>query len=148
MVPGILRCVKKWDDGSDSAKHQILLMEGLNCMYDSVHDSGITMTPAQALEFQKATQKFVMEYTWLANFAMREGKNMYSVVPKHHYAVHLSQQSDFINPRFTWCYKGEDFVGKLSRLAHVCLYGTPCFNVAGTLCERYPVAIHLKFTRQ
>ena len=76
-----------------------------------------------------ANFKFLKHYTWLSNLALREGRTVFSVVPKFHYMCHLCQQARIINPRWTWCYGGEDFVGRISRLGHACLRGTASFKV-------------------
>jgi hypothetical protein len=148
MIPGVLECARHWSDGSDTSVHQILMMEGLADLYATIHAGAMKLTPIEVTTLQTACQKFLMEYTWLANQAMRLDKSMYSVKPKHHYLVHLCEQAAVVNPRFTWCYGGEDMVGKISRLAHVCLYGTPNFKVASSLAEKYRVAMHLRLARQ
>jgi hypothetical protein len=124
------------------------MLEGLADMYATMHEAGMKLTAVEFIALKSACQKFLMEYTWLANQADLDDKNMYSVKPKHHYLVHLCEQAGTVNPRCTWCYGGEDLVGKISRLAHVCLYGTPNFKVASSLVEKYRVAMHLRISRQ
>ena len=35
---------------------------------------------------------------------------VYNIAPKLHYFVHLAGQTRDLNPRFSWCYGGEDLV--------------------------------------
>ena len=46
-------------------------------------------------------------------------------VIKFHWAQHLSLQSRLGNPRFAWCFPGEDFMGILKDIAEMCMSGTP-----------------------
>jgi hypothetical protein len=47
----------------------------------------------------------------------------YSMVTKHHYAVHLVQQAKYLAPRYTWTYGGETFMGIIASLTQACVRG-------------------------
>jgi hypothetical protein len=148
MVPRILHCIRHWADASPESAHRVAMMEGLSGMYDVIHDSGSILTDAQFKLLEASSHKFLMEYTWLANAAIAANKSRYSVVPKFHYLVHLIQSCKVVNARLVWCYAGEDMVGRISSLAHVCLFGTPSYSVADSMCSKYRVAMHLKYSRR
>ena len=46
------------------------------------------------------------------------------IVAKHHMGWHMCLDSRHQNPRFSASWKGEGFVGKMSRLCHLCSFGT------------------------
>ena len=52
------------------------------------------------------------------------GKFEYKVVPKHHFLYELGIQAKFEHNRLSQCYRMEDFVGKISEMAHACPQGT------------------------
>ncbi len=78
----------------------------------------------------------------------RPSVQRFSVVPKMHYAYHLCQQAKLANPKLRWAYGGEDFVGKVSGLAHTCLAGTATFRVPDTLLQKYSFAMHMRFRKR
>eukprot|EP00969_Alexandrium_andersonii_P024934 1089321-Alexandrium_andersonii.AAC.1 len=60
---------------------------------------------------------------------------------------HVVEQCQYINAKMFWCYGGEDFVGRMSVLAHACTRGTPPHQVSSKLVEKYRLALHLKWSR-
>ena len=40
------------------------------------------------------------------------GRQLYHIVPKRHMAQHLGEAFAYMNPKFYWTFKAEDFVGK------------------------------------
>ena len=147
VIPGALQVAIRFDDGSDQSKHSIKMMEGLDQLYRIMHSADVVLTNEEHDEFAAASQVFLLEYTWLSNWAREQNLYRYSVVPKFHYLVHLVDSARACNPRFLWCYRGEDFVGRMSRLAHACLCGTPPFKVGHAMMAKYAVAMHLRLTR-
>ena len=60
--------------------------------------------------------------------------------------THLAEQAEFINPRAQWTYMSEDFVGRISRLAHRLLDGTKMIQIGRKVVEKYRVAWFLWHT--
>ena len=60
---------------------------------------------------------------------------------------HLIEQAKYENPAMFWAYSGEDFVGRISRLAHMCSYGKPSQEMLAVLINRYCIGLHLRYTR-
>ena len=92
-------------------------------------------------------QLFLLHYNWLAKEAMRADKLQYNIVPKFHYGFHLIEASKFLNPKRVRCYSGEDFVGRISRLAHTCLPGLPSFRLSHSIMAKYRIAMHIRLSR-
>lgn len=147
IIPGVLHVARHFADGSEESNHQIQMMEVLNEMYLTIYEAGIFLTDEQFGTLRGASLRFLRCYTWLANHAAAEDRCMYSVVPKFHYMVHLVESAKIVNPRFVWCYGGEDMVGRIARLAHMCLFGTNIQRLSLPLCERYRIAMHVRITR-
>ena len=147
LVPIVAELCHKYDDGGPDSKHICALMDRLCTVYSIVHDADMVLAPDVYRLFFEAGQNFLLEYNFLAQQAEDAGLCRWSVVPKFHYFFHLLQQAQETNPRWLWCYGGEDLVGKASNLAHSCLRGTPSFLVPQKLFEKYRVAMHLKWSR-
>ena len=62
-------------------------------------------------------------------------------------AWHMAQQFKFLNQRISWTFKTEDYVGKISKLAHGCTYGTSRMNVSSSICSKYRWYMHLMLSR-
>lgn len=59
-----------------------------------------------------------MIYHDLNQWAADEGRSAFHVVHKFHTFLHTIQQAKYLNPKLNTCWRGEDYVGHLSKLAH------------------------------
>ena len=57
-------------------------------------------------------------------WAAESDRYLFHIVAKHHMGWHMCLDSRHRNPRFSASWKGGDFVGKMSRLCHLCSFGT------------------------
>lgn len=106
------------------------------------------LTPEEhAVTLEKAEQ-FFDNYAWLNNWAREEGKPLFHIVIKFHTLLHLIQGSKFLNPRFVWCFKSEDFVGKISRLAHSVSMAVRSTRLSLKVTPKYRLLLHLRLTRE
>lgn len=133
------------NSGSQLHRHRALLCEALVGFYDIVHDSGYYITDTAG--FRNAASQFQLHYQWLSQNAMQNGQHLWSVVPKFHFFEHLIDQGIYENPKMFWVYTGEDFVGRLCRIAHFILPGKATHDLTSFLVERYLIGFHLRHTR-
>ena len=147
MLPCVTQLCTEFDDGSDNWKHQLKLCKNLCTVYDVIHNGGIMPTDGEFQILEKAGRNVLLHYTYLSRLALDNSKLMWNVIPKHHYFWHLVQNAKWTNPRFTWCYGGEDLVGKISNLGMSCTRGTAVFHVPAKLMEKYRLAVHVEWTR-
>ena len=89
-----------------------------------------------------------MFYSKLSGKAQKEKKKLWSEVFKFHHFWHLAQQARYQNPRKFWTYMSEDFVGKISKLAHSLLHGTAPWKVPIKIAYKYRFAMHFWLRRQ
>jgi len=132
-------------NGSQLHKHRALMCEALVKFYDIIHESGYYITDGAT--FKQAASQFQLNYQWLSQNAMQNGQHLWSVVPKHHFFEHLVDQALFENPKMFWVYTGEDFVGRLCRVAHFVLPGKATHDLTSFLVERYLIGFHLRHAR-
>jgi len=70
----------------------------------------------------------------------------WSLQYKHHNAWNLAEGFQYMNPRFNWCFKGEDLVGIISKMCHSVVHGCKATNVNLKLFEKYRYQLCMKFT--
>ena len=72
---------------------------------------------------------------------------LFHIVMKHHTMLHLVENAWFLNPRVTWCFKSEDYVGKISHIGHSVSMGVRSTRLSEKLIAKYILMLHLCFTR-
>lgn len=132
-------------DDSDEAKFRHGLCQAMADVYMMLEGSRYTIDDYQA--FQQHATKVLLYYQWLAKEAMTKGLKRWSVVNKHHFLEHLVAQNEYENTAQYHCYSGEDFVGRMSRLAHMCISGKPIHALTHSFVERYRIAFQLRLSR-
>ncbi len=137
-----------YSDGAPLWNHRLRMIKALDKMYDVIYTSGMILSDSQFRSLEQASSIFLLEYSYLAREALAANRLQYSVVPKFHYLCHIVQAAKFLNPRWTWCYGGEDLVGSISALAHSCTSGTSALQVQAKLMEKYRVAKHIAWAMQ
>lgn len=131
--------------GSAYGNHRYEMLVALNEVYGLV-DSPLHMfkwpEPDQ-VKFEKAINKCLAHYGWLAKEAFKQNRLAWSIVQKFHLLCHLPQLSAWLTPRHTWTYGSESFMGTMVHLAVACLRGTPPHNVPAVMMKKYRFFWHL-----
>ena len=91
--------------------------------------------------------KALLHYTWLNAWAQEGGRPLFHLVPKFHLAWHVAAQAEFLNPRLAWTFKCEDFVGRVSLIAHSVTFGCRRTAQSAKLAQKYRISLHRRFTR-
>ena len=99
-----------------------------------------------ANQILRHVEEFLMHYCLLAEHSLEQAqpKFRWSIVPKHHYFWHLGKQATDLNPRMSWCYANEDFVGKISTIGMSCRHGQIAANRSKSLMAKYILGITLR----
>ena len=93
-------------------------------------------------------ENFLAHCTALKKEMEEQDRQLYHIVPKHHMAQHLGEAFAYMNPKFYWTFKAEDFVGKISKLGHSCSFGVPKSNLSTKLMQKYRIMVHLALARE
>jgi hypothetical protein len=118
------------------------------CCYDTLLDeNGMFVTDDVADAAEECMLDALGHYLWLHQWAKDEQRNLWHVVPKFHMAYHMSEHKRYLNPRHTWTFKGEDYVGKMSTMAHSCTFGLKRTKLSGKFCQKYVFCLHHRLTR-
>jgi hypothetical protein len=152
-VKGLLRAVAKLcrERGAPDTMHKQMLgsVEALVGIYDILEDERFKwhIDSDRYADLVMLKERFLVQYSWLAKDAMQQGRLMWSIVNKFHFMEHMVDQAKWENVKLFSAYSGEDFVGRISRIAHMCLPGKPTHLIFAALQERYSISSHLVFTR-
>ena len=73
-------------------------------------------------KFQEHIDSMLVHYNWLSQTCARSipARILWNIVPKFHHLWHMGQESVWMNPRYSWTYNSEDWVGRLSSIGLSC----------------------------
>jgi len=115
-------------------------LEKLVALWD---EAGPVLTDREFSRSLNLGKGFLDDYSWLHDWSLEKDRNSFPVVAKHHTFIHLVWGCKFLNPRMQWCFRSEDFVGQLSRLAHSISMGVASSKLSLKIAIKYRVLLHL-----
>ena len=63
----------------------------------------------------------------------------FDIVAKHHSFLHLAWDSQYLNPKLRWCFKGRGFVGQISWLTHSVPMGVSSVRLSTKVAPKYRI---------
>ena len=69
-------------------------------------------------------------HSQLSSFFEEDGKQLFNMTTKTHFALHSLQFSRYIHPFLVWCYKGESTMHRVQILWKSCLHGSKHWQAA------------------
>ena len=108
---------------------RLAMVEALAEIYDLVDGSGIFMTQAASDRVFELANEFLILYNFVCQHSLVTGAGAYNFVTKHHFFYHIAFFARYQNPRCTWCYGFENFVGRVQDIAESCTRGTKAHKV-------------------
>ena len=148
FIPVLSLICRTLVDGSEFDEHRACLLEGLAAFGRLMDESPIVPTDAQAEKAITIMQDVLTHADWLKQFSLRNGSDRFHIVFKHHFFQHLAEQFKFMNPRFAWCFKAEDYVGKIAILVHSCSFGTRSIDLPGKALAKWRNMLHFKLSQK
>ena len=146
LVPVFQQLAHELNTGTEYDKNMCHLFDSIAAFDELLTKCPLFPTEAQAKQACHHMGEFLKTNAWLNE--NEENDRMWHIVFKHHMAGHLAQAFHWMNPRFYWCFKAEDCVGRLAKLAHACTYGTKNFKVAAKLAHRYKYLVNFLRVRE
>ena len=120
-------------------------LQGMYAVYDS---GGIFLSSSAAAALRDEGQKFSLHYNYCANHYIDIGHLVFNVPIKMHVLQHILEEATFLSPRATACYRFEDMVGRLVKVAGSCVNGTPMKLIGPKVVENYRVALGVRWSGQ
>ena len=135
-----------WRQDHAMRVHRRECLTGMKNFYSVISDGGLLLSPDDAQRAHDNGMAYLRHYAQLARTAMEHGRFQWSVVNKFHFFWHILHKCRQYreNPKTYWCYTGEDFVGRISALAHTCAPGTPTHQITKSLVAKYLLGMHLR----
>ena len=90
---------------------------------------------------------FLKSYSYLYKWSLEKDRKSFHIVAKHHSFMHLLWGSKYLNPRVSWCFAGEDYVGQIAKLGHSVSMGVSATRIPLKLAPKYRILLHLHLTR-
>ena len=130
--------------GSQRDTHRLVCFESLCHIFTTVKKSGHTIARFDAEAMLKSCERFLAHYNWLAVYSLRRSRMNYHVVTKTHMLWHICYHARYLNPRVTWCFEFEDYVGVMIRCAKSCMAGSPLFIVGRKCLENSLLLLQMR----
>ena len=73
---------------------------------------------------------------------------LFNITQKIHIMVHAGLRAKDLNPRYGWCFMGEDFMNKSRQLLAACTRGNPKHMVNNKALKKYLVFLNLSMSGQ
>ena len=129
--------------------HIGLVIDSLHAFYeglDSKVNGVFPFHPPTAVSQQLMTDVVTClpDCSLLTKYALDYDMQLWNLVPKHHYLWHLAHEAGHLNPRMSWCYSNEDFVGKLAVIGMSTRHGQAAAYRSKQLVEKYTLGITLR----
>ena len=136
-------------EGNEEDSHIAAMLEGLVLVYDAVESQSHFLSAEQVAQLREGMEACLQHYRWLhvAAYDAAPRRYMWNEVPKHHDCQHLAQQAELQNPRWSWCYPDEDFMGYLKTITESCLAGTKCHRVVSKVLAKWSFGVMLRMSR-
>ena len=105
------------------------------------------LTPLEYATGQNFVKRFFDAYQDLNSWALTKGRKLFHITHKFHSALHLFKNTKFLHFRVHHNFRSEDYVGKVSQLAHSCSFGAKPTRVPAKLMDKYRILLHLQLTK-
>lgn len=128
-------------------QHMVGALEAMVALVNAFDSAGMFPTQTEFQGMQDLDKRFCYHYTYLHQWAKSENRKLYHIVYKFHCMHHLVRDSQYLNPRYAWNFRAEDFVGKVSKLAHSVMMGVKATKLSGKLLIKYRILLHMQLTQ-
>ena len=144
-MPVVYKLCLEYEDGTDFKRMRSMMLGHLCTYYDCMDTSGMYMTKECADTLQHSVEHALIFYHALSSYATHsEKKYKWSIVNKHHMWWHIAEGARFLNPRWSWCYMGEDFMRHITRIATTTMMGSGILSLSQKLCERWRIGRYIR----
>ena len=118
LVPVVAHICRELSNGSEEDTHRSDLLTALADFGDLMDSSPMVPSAEVSSTATELMRSALQNADWLQQHALATGTPLWHIVFKHHFAEHLAGSFVYLNPKYGWCFKMEDYVGRISILAH------------------------------
>jgi len=127
------------------AKHRKFCLQHLNEYYTIIKSEGRYLSSSMADKVADAVSDSTEHYSMLATLAREHvGCLMYNIVPKAHLVHHIVEAAVYENPKYSWVYMEEDFIGRICKMARHAALGAGGARLTKGLMTKYERLIYVR----
>ena len=151
MMPALAHVWGELSDGGDVQHQAVLWGLDQSAKMDSIIDMypHADKLPTEAAKaYRDAAYEYARTQAALADFYNGEGGGalmIFDITAKTHWMLHGADNAQYLNPRLSWNYAGEDFMGKVKVLHASCCKGSSAAMSTNKFAGKYCFALHLIF---
>ena len=150
LLPALVPVLEKMFEGTTKPEELHMLsaassLEKLVSLWDA---ADLFLTEEQFAQSLTLGKEFLDSYKWLNSWSLEKGRNSFGIVAKFHTFIHLLWNCQFANPRGHWNFRGEDFVGHMSKMAHSVSFGVSSCKISQKLAQKYRLLVHFLLSRE
>ena len=115
----------------------------------SCHTDKPRLPPNLRKKLQERRNLFFIMFNAIASHysSVRPATKFFDMTIKAHYLAHTLLQSEWLHPKYGWCYNGEDFMQHTKRLHARCTHGNSGAQSTMKFCQIYRVGLHCIFEK-
>jgi len=139
-----------WHDPDSSFEvHMLRLLRALASMNACLECQTYRLPRRVAAQFRESCSSALQHYNVLSSRASEFGRGMsWHQVPKFHVMEHIAVQASFQNPRWSWTYVDEDFMGILKDIVESCSVATPWDEVMAKTIQKWRLGFGPRLARE
>ena len=118
-------------------------LENLVALTKAIDQCDLFLTSEEFNTFFNLAKGFVESYTWLNAHFHEAGRPLFHIVNKSHSFLHWAWEARYISPSVHACWMGEDFVGRMAKVAHSISFGSKTQKLSMRLMPKYKALMHL-----
>ena len=126
---------------------QLEMAVRIEMILDTYKNDYVFPTEARA-EFKAACFTFAQLNTALGQEFHTKGVFLFHHTIKMHYLCHIGLVAEYMNPRLSWCYSGEDLMHIIKELVQGSYAGTGPLQLPPKVMRKYAVGFGLKLQRR
>ena len=143
LLPIFAALAVSFSDGCHIDLRTIAMFQAMSSFVDLMDSAPRHPSPHEGALALELFMEFLEHYQWLQ--LHRVNDHMWHTVGKFHTAKHMAMSFKYDNPRFTWAFKSEDYVGRISKICHSASYGTKALALSLKLTEKYRLMMFIRF---
>ena len=151
LIPALAHVWAELSDAADVHHQAVLLGLVQSARMDSILDlypDADRLPAADANAYRDAAYGYARTQGALADFYNEESGGalmLFDITAKTHWMLHGADNALYLNPRLSWNYAGEDFMGKVKVLHASCCRGNSAAMSTNKFASKYCFALHLIF---
>eukprot|EP00438_Fugacium_kawagutii_P013009 Skav219669 [mRNA] locus=scaffold3149:14778:16496:- [translate_table: standard] len=136
----------QFNSGSNVDSKMIEMFEAMAAFVDVMDAAGRHPTQEESSKALDCCLQFLNCYKWLQ--LHRVNPFMWHTVGKFHMAKHMAMFFQFGSPKYSWCFRSEDFVGRIAKISHSAAFGVAAIHLSAKITEKYRLMMFIRMWQE